>query len=99
MTILELTGQINEKGELEANLPEGLPVGEVQITIELPDEAPLTDEEVAELLRPPERYPTGAEIVAAMKSRELDTSAWADVGDGMAWVETQRKKRRERRRW
>jgi hypothetical protein len=99
MTTFELTGRINEKGQLEADLPEGLPPGEVQITIQLPDEAPLTDEEVAELLRPPDHYPTGAEIVAAMKSGELDASEWTDVGDGLEWVEAQREKRRERRKW
>lgn len=96
MTTLELTGRINERGELEADLPEGLPPGEVQITIQLPDEVPLTDEEVAELLRPvPPK--SGAEIAAALD--EYDLSEWTDVGDGAEWVEEQRKKRRARRKW
>jgi hypothetical protein len=36
MTTIELQGRINEEGKLEVDLPEGLPVGDVEVTIELP---------------------------------------------------------------
>ena len=32
---IELTGRINEQGELEVDLPKGLPPGEVHVVIEL----------------------------------------------------------------
>lgn len=37
MTTIDLTGYITESGELEANLPTGLPAGEVHITLTLPE--------------------------------------------------------------
>ncbi len=51
MTIIELRGRINERGEREVRLPAGLPPGDVQVRIEVAapeppqDEAPWTDEE------------------------------------------------------
>ncbi len=36
MPTIELTGHITEDGKLEVDLPEGLPVGDVKVTIELP---------------------------------------------------------------
>jgi hypothetical protein len=39
---IELTGRINENGELEIDLPEGLPPGEVHVVIE-----PISAEELA----------------------------------------------------
>ncbi|MCQ3930640.1 MAG: hypothetical protein DPW16_09275 [Chloroflexi bacterium] len=58
------------------------------------DIEPLTDEEIAEMLRPEPM--TGAEIVAAGL-----TGGWADMGiaDGAEWVQEQRRKRREKRGW
>lgn len=58
----------------------------------LEDVEPLTNEEIAEMLRPEPM--TGAEIVAA----EL-TGGWADLGitDGAKWVQEQHRKRREKR--
>jgi hypothetical protein len=35
MTVIELNGRITESGELEIDLPEGLPPGEVRVRIEL----------------------------------------------------------------
>lgn len=97
MTVIELRGRINESGQLEVALPEGLPPGEVRIRIELAEGenvAPLTDAELDELMRP--QPMTGAEIVAAGL-----TGGWQDVGieDGAAWVEEVRRKRKERRAW
>ena len=72
MTLIQLTGRINDAGQLELTLPEGLPSGEVQVTLEIPavaaddipwEERPWTDEELAELSKIEPK--TGAEIVAA----------------------------------
>ena len=46
MTVIELRGRINESGELEVELPDGLPAGEVRVRIELAegeDIPPLTE--------------------------------------------------------
>ncbi|MCC7446275.1 MAG: hypothetical protein IT324_02610 [Anaerolineae bacterium] len=42
MDAIQLTGWINDKGELEIDLPSELPVGEVRVTIE-----PISAEEIA----------------------------------------------------
>lgn len=58
------------------------------------DEAPYTEEELAELLRPDPK--TGAEIV------EMGIlGGWADMGitDGAEWVNEQKRKRQEKNRW
>jgi hypothetical protein len=36
MATIELTGRINETGDLEVDLPEGLPTGVVKVIIEVP---------------------------------------------------------------
>ncbi len=66
-------------------------LGETEYT---EDVEPLTNEEIAEMLRPEPM--TGAEIVAAGL-----TGGWADLGipDGAEWVQEQRRKRREKRGW
>jgi hypothetical protein len=38
MATIELHGRINEAGKLEVDLPEGLPAGDVKVTLELPAE-------------------------------------------------------------
>ncbi len=97
MTVIELHGRINESGQLEVELPEGLPAGEVRVRIELAEGEnipPLTEEEIAELMQV--KPMTGAEIVDAGL-----TGGWRDLGirDGTAWVEDVRRKRKERRSW
>lgn len=102
MAVIILHGRITETGELEFKLPEGLPPGQVEIVITpapavsapAEDEPPLTDAEIADLLRPAPL--SGAEIVA----RGL-TGGWVHKGitDSQAWVDAQRRQRRERRRW
>jgi hypothetical protein len=102
MVTILLSGRITEAGKLEVDLPEGLPPGEVQVVIEMPveeeqplDERPWTAEEIREMMRIEPK--TGAEIMARLE-RE---GGWEDKGitDGAAWVEEQRRKRRERNRW
>src|SRR5260221_1513837 len=102
MSSIELTGRITENGKLELELPEGLPPGEVQVTIELPqqeqltssDEQPITQDELDELMRVEPM--TGAEIVKAGL-----LGGWADEGitDSVAWVEEQRRKHGRKLVW
>ena len=96
MTIIHLTGHVNESGELSAQLPIKLPPGQVSITIEIPDKDPTwTDQELEDLLRP----------IPAMTSREIVEAGliggWEDedIVDGAMWVDEQRYKHRERHSW
>lgn len=96
MVTIHLTGHVTEDGELVFDPPKNLPPGEARITIELPAETPLeqdfTDEEIEELLTFTPK--SGKEVV------ELGlTGGWEDMGitDSVAWVEEQRRKRKERR--
>lgn len=59
-----------------------------------PDDEPLTDEEIAEMMKVEPM--TGAEIVEARL-----TGGWADLGitDGAERVNEQKRKRKERNRW
>ena len=78
-------------------LPEGLPSGEVSVTIELPNDpenAPITPEELDELLTIEPL--TGAEIV---KAGLLGGWEHKGITDSAAWVESQRKKRRDQTGW
>jgi hypothetical protein len=100
MAMLKLAGRITDTGKLEVELPEGLPSGDVQVIIELPDgEArpdgqPLADEEIKELMQVEPM--AGADIVAAGL-----TGGWEDLGiqDSLEWMQELRRKRRERRGW
>ncbi|MCC6802224.1 MAG: hypothetical protein IT319_05005 [Anaerolineae bacterium] len=96
MVTIHLTGHVTDDGELIFDPPKDLPPGEVQITIEVPVGAPaeqnFTDEEIRELLTFTPK--SGKEIV-----EEGLIGGWEDKGitDSVAWVEEQRRKRRERR--
>lgn len=59
-----------------------------------PENEPLTEAEIAELLRSDPM--TGAEIIAAGL-----TGTWADLNieDGAEWVNEQKRKRQERNQW
>lgn len=99
MVTIRLTGHITPDGELLMDVPSGLPPGEVQIILELADEAteddePFTEEEIKDFLTFTPK--TGAEIVASGL-----TGGWEDMGitDSVAWLEAQRKARRERSKW
>ncbi len=67
MAALELDGQINENGDLEVHLPDGLPAVKVRVRIDFPDsenkqdEEPWTDEEIREMLTP--RRKTMKEVI------------------------------------
>lgn len=91
--VIQLNGRITDGGNLEVELPSGLPAGEARITIEIAVEAEWTSSELDRALQT--KPLTGAEIVAAGL-----VGGWADQGitDSAAWVEEQRRKRREARR-
>jgi hypothetical protein len=98
MVTIHLTGKVTEDGELVFETPKNLPPGEAKITIELPAEAAdnedFTEEEIREIraIKPK----SGKEIV-----EQGLIGGWEDMGitDSVAWVEEQRRKRRERNRW
>jgi hypothetical protein len=100
MTTVELSGQINEAGDLEIGQPHGLRVGaKVRVVItELDDEQlaweerPWTEQELEELLKPGEPK-TGAEIAAWLRANP-DTGGWAalDIPDAAEWVRELRRK-------
>jgi hypothetical protein len=104
MTLIQLTGKINDQGQLEVQLPKGLPLGEVQVTLEIPtvtdeipwEERPWTDEELANLMKVEPK--TNAEIVEWLMQQ--DSTGWENIGvTGAEWVEEQRRKDRERSQW
>ena len=104
MTLIQLEGKINDQGQLELDLPEGLPTGAVHVTLEIaaaPDNAPWeerpwTDEELDALLKTEPKK--GAEI-AEWLMKEGNTG-WEQIGmTGEEWVEEQRRKQRERSKW
>lgn len=82
MAMIHLNGRITEAGELELDLPPGLPPGEARITIEIPTEADWTPGGLDEALR---IIPmTGSQIVEAGL-----LGGWEDEGitDSTEWVE------------
>ncbi|MEP6984577.1 MAG: hypothetical protein ABI970_03200 [Chloroflexota bacterium] len=105
MTLIQLTGKINDQGQLELDLPQGLPSGTVQVTLEIPsvtvdipwEERPWTDEELEALLKTDPK--TGAEIAAEIEAGLLG-NGWSHIKvSGAEWVEEQRRKQRERSQW
>jgi hypothetical protein len=101
MLTFHLSGRITESGKLDVDLPQGLPAGEVQITLEMPAEdeipwelRPWTSEELTELSKP--NPLTGAEIVAWLK----EEGGWEDDGSSAeTWVEAVRRQEQEKRGW
>lgn len=90
-------------GELKVELPDNVTDGEVQVVLPVttetlaadhPDEAPLTDEEIAAFMRPDPK--TGAEIIALGH-----IGGWEHKGitDSVEWVQEQRRKRKAKRGW
>jgi hypothetical protein len=84
MTTLELRGRINEQGELEIELPTGLPRGEVTVRIDVPGESASwehqswTEEEIRELMSPKRK--TFRELVEWLDANP-PTDSWADLRD------------------
>src|SRR5258708_1282602 len=100
MTTIELNGHINRAGKLEVDLPDGLPEGDVKVTIEVPagvdaddeipwEQRPWTEQEIQNALtfHPAQ---SAAEIIAALD----DTSGWWEqqgLTDSVAWLEELRR--------
>ena len=105
MTLIQLTGKINNRGQLELELPEGLPSGKVHVTLEITpavddltwEERPWTDEELEALLKVEPK--TGMEIAAEIQAGMLG-DGWSHIKvSGAEWVEEQRRKWQERSKW
>src|SRR5258708_17540675 len=100
MTTLELQGRITESGNLEVQLPAGLPAGEVTIRIEVPDHEsdwenqPWTEEELRELMKPNPK--TGAEIAAMLDKMEPIELVDPEITDPVEWLQAQRRHEAER---
>lgn len=94
MSTIALTGMITESGTLEAKLPSGLPPGEVRLLLELPEDAPISPEELGALLKV-EPLP-GSEMVKAGL-----TGCWKDqqIQDGQLWLEERRAEQRRTTGW
>ncbi len=100
MTTLRIDGYINQDGELEIQIPPDHPVGKVTVTIEpvaATDDTEWTDEELDALLHPPESNMTNAEIIQMI--HDFGPTGWDKITDSEAWVDEQRRRRREQSRW
>ena len=97
--MIRLKGFITEDGQLQVDLPEGLPPGEVEITLDLStmdwESRPWTKVEIDELMQPDLK--TGSEIVAMLQV--MGGEGWDHIQDGAAWVEQQRRQQREASQW
>jgi hypothetical protein len=99
-TYITIKGTI-KNGELKIDLPKNVIDGEIEVKLavvqdEIPwEDRPWTDEELEELLRP-ESPMTGAEIVAAGL-----TGGWEHLGieDSVEWLNEQKRKRNQKRKW
>jgi hypothetical protein len=95
MVTIRLKGQVTPDGQLQFELPDNLPPGEVEITIEIPDtDEQFTDAEIRDLLT--FEPSSGADIIASGLA-----GGWEDmdISDPVAWVEALRRKQREWRSW
>lgn len=99
MAIFRLKGEVTPARKLVIQLPDDVPTGDVEVIIsatepEASDDETFTDEELADLFT---YIPTsGADAIA-----QGLTGVWEDMGieDSVAWVEEQRRKQREKRKW
>src|SRR5579871_5736731 len=100
MTTLKLPGRITETGDLEVQLPVGLPPGEVTVRIDVPDvtpdwdQQPWTEQELTDLMQPDPK--TGAEIAAMLANMPPLDFADSQIGDPVIWLQAQRRKEENR---
>jgi hypothetical protein len=95
MVTFHLKGQITDDGQLVFDVPENLPPGDVDIILEIPNvDEQFTEAEIKELLTFTPM--SGADIVGAGLA-----GGWEDMNitDPVAWVDEQRRKQKERRKW
>lgn len=95
MITLHIKGQVTADGQLHFELPDNLPVGAVDITLEIPtpDEQSTLSSTSHLLTFTPSSC---AEVVA---TSVVGGSEHANGTDPLVWVEEQRRKQRERREW
>ncbi len=74
MTTLKLKGFITEDRQLKVDLPDDVPAGEVEITLEI--DQSITEEELKELMT--FKPATGAEIADML---EAEDGWWEDMGN------------------
>jgi hypothetical protein len=86
MFTVQIRGQITDDGHLLVALPDGLPPGEVNVTLELPGEE-ANEWSEAELAIWMQDNPAESGAEAASRLAELDTSEWMHIVDPVAWVE------------
>ena len=90
MDIVRVKGTITPEGEIKVELPEGWQPGEVEVAVPVavPEEAPFTEAELAEMMR-----------FEGRSLGEIETGGWEDmdIPDSAEWVEEQRRKEQERR--
>jgi hypothetical protein len=97
MTMIRVNGRVTEAGEVQFELPDDVPAGDVEITIRWrepetlddpsSDDIPptFTDEELAELNKPQPPVP----------GHLIETGIWEDSGitDSVEWIRQQREAR------
>ena len=103
MTTITLKGRITADGKLAVDLPENLPNDDFELVIQvsrqtppLPDDAPLTPEELEAML-----HFQGKSLGEILDSGLVGSGADWDIGDSEEWVQEQRRKDQELRqaRW
>jgi hypothetical protein len=95
MVTYHLTGHVSIEGELQVDLPEGVPPGEVDVIITVPAGASAwTDEEIRQMMQVTPK--TGAEIAALLQEME---AGYGHIDDSAAWVEEQRHRQRDDAAW
>ena len=96
MAILRLKAVVTADRQLKVDLPDYIPVGEIEISLELPLE--WQEGELEALMAQLEKIKpqSGAEIAAWL---EQTAPAYRHIEDIAAWVEEQRRQQQEHSQW
>ncbi len=95
MVTIRLKATLTSSGHLDFDLPQDLPDEDFELILDVAhNETPSEESTISEYTRPEPL--TGAEIVA-----QGLTGGWEHMGieDSVAWLEEQKRKRRERHKW
>lgn len=92
-TTIRIPGRIEEGGRLEVTLPAGMPIGDVNVIIEIPINEQVEEDEYA-WVEP--KGQTAGEILEWLNN---NTTGWEDKGitDSAVWVENLRRREEQRR--
>ena len=97
MTVYRLRGSIDSNGQLQLDLPDDIPAGDVDVVISTrrvssaPD---WTDDELDAVLQVTPK--SGSEIVSFLSTLE---PAYTHIADSADWVAKQREQRRQQSSW